>query len=104
MAANEQMGASYHAARVRARLRELGSGQRRSRHSPRPVSGWASLTDAERRVTDLVAEGLSNPKVAERLFLSRHTVDFHLRQVFRKLNVGSRVELARLVLVRDAAA
>jgi DNA-binding CsgD family transcriptional regulator len=62
------------------------------------------LTDAERRVTDLVAEGLSNPKVAERLFLSRHTVDFHLRQVFRKLNVGSRVELARLVLVRDAAA
>jgi DNA-binding CsgD family transcriptional regulator/tetratricopeptide (TPR) repeat protein len=104
LAANEQMGASYHAARVRIRLLELGSGQRRSRHSPRPVSGWASLTDAERRVTDLVAEGLSNPKVAERLFLSRHTVDFHLRQVFRKLNVGSRVELARLVLVRDAAA
>ncbi|MDQ1370575.1 MAG: hypothetical protein QOF20_2928 [Acidimicrobiaceae bacterium] len=104
LAANEQMGASYHAARVRIRLLELGSGQRRSRHSPRPVSGWGSLTDAERRVTDLVAEGLSNPKVAERLFLSRHTVDFHLRQVFRKLNVGSRVELARLVLVRDAAA
>jgi DNA-binding CsgD family transcriptional regulator len=104
LAAHEQMGASYHAARVRARLLELGSGQRRSRHSPRPVSGWGSLTDAERRVTDLVAEGLSNPKVAERLFLSRHTVDFHLRQVFRKLNVGSRVELARLVLVRDAAA
>lgn len=104
LAANEQMGASYHAARVRARLLELGSGQRRSRHSPRPVSGWASLTDAERRVTDLVAEGLSNPKVAERLFLSRHTVDFHLRQVFRKLNVGSRVELARLVSARDAAA
>ncbi len=104
LAANEQMGASYHGARVRTRLRELGSGQRRSRHSPRPVSGWASLTDAERRVTDLVAEGLSNPKVAERLFLSRHTVDFHLRQVFRKLNVGSRVELARLVSVRDAAA
>jgi DNA-binding CsgD family transcriptional regulator/tetratricopeptide (TPR) repeat protein len=104
LAANEQMGASYHAARVRTRLVELGSGQRRSRHSPRPVSGWGSLTDAERRVTDLVAEGLSNPKVAERLFLSRHTVDFHLRQVFRKLNVGSRVELARLVLVRDAAA
>jgi DNA-binding CsgD family transcriptional regulator len=104
LAANEQMGASYHAARVRARLLELGSGQRRSRRSPRPVSGWGSLTDAERRVTDLVAEGLSNPKVAERLFLSRHTVDFHLRQVFRKLNVGSRVELARLVVVRDAAA
>ncbi len=104
LAANEQMGASYHAARVRTLLGELGSGQRRSRHSPRPVSGWASLTDAERRVTDLVAQGLSNPKVAERLFLSRHTVDFHLRQVFRKLNVGSRVELARLVLVRDGSA
>ncbi|HEX3539922.1 MAG TPA: helix-turn-helix transcriptional regulator [Acidimicrobiales bacterium] len=90
-----------HEARVRSRLDDLGSGRRRSRHGDRPVSGWASLTDAERRVADLVARGLSNPEAAKRLFLSRHTVDFHLRQVFRKLNIGSRVELSRLALERD---
>ena len=45
---------------------------------------------------DLVALGLSNAQAASQLYLSRHTVDFHLRQIFRKLNIGSRVELARL--------
>ena len=90
-----------HQARVRGRLDDLGSGRRRNRHGDRPVSGWASLTDAERRVADLVARGLSNPEAAKRLFLSRHTVDFHLRQVFRKLNIGSRVELSRLALERE---
>ena len=88
-------------ARVRGRLDDLGSGRRRNRHADRPVSGWASLTDAERRVADLVARGLSNPEAAKRLFLSRHTVDFHLRQVFRKLNIGSRVELSRLAMERE---
>jgi DNA-binding CsgD family transcriptional regulator len=97
----ECLDARHHQARVRGRLDDLGSGRRRNRHGDRPVSGWASLTDAERRVADLVASGLSNPEAAKRLFLSRHTVDFHLRQVFRKLNIGSRVELSRLTLVRE---
>jgi DNA-binding CsgD family transcriptional regulator len=44
-----------------------------------------------------VAEGPTNLEAACLLHLSRHTVDFHLRQVFRKLNVDSRVELAWLV-------
>ena len=56
------------------------------------------MTDAERRVVELVAQGLTNRQVAERAFLSRHTVDFHLRQAFRKLNVSSRVELARIAI------
>jgi DNA-binding CsgD family transcriptional regulator len=46
----------------------------------------------------LVAEGLTNRQVAERMFLSRHTVDFHLRQVFRKLGINSRVELVAVAL------
>jgi DNA-binding CsgD family transcriptional regulator len=62
--------------------------------------GWASLTEAERRVADLVAEGLTNRQVAARVFVSPHTVDFHLRQIFRKLGIGSRVDLTRLVLRR----
>jgi DNA-binding CsgD family transcriptional regulator len=94
----EQAGADHDAARVRARLRDLGVRRRHRRHAERPVSGWASLTDAERRVADVVAEGLTNVKAAERLFLSPHTVDFHLRHIFRKLGIGSRVELTRLVL------
>ena len=94
----EQMGASLDEARVRARLVELGPGRRRACHGARAVSGWESLTDAERRVADLVALGLTNAQAASQLYLSRHTVDFHLRQIFRKLNIGSRVELARLSL------
>ena len=58
------------------------------------MSGWASLTDAERRVAVTVAQGRTNPEAAALLHLSRHTVDFHLRQIFRKLSLDSRVELA----------
>jgi DNA-binding CsgD family transcriptional regulator len=104
LAAFEHLTARRAEARVRQRLNDLGSGRRRSRHGPQPVSGWGSLTEAERRVADLVAQGLSNPQAAQRLFLSRHTVDFHLRQVFRKLGIGSRVELTRLALQRDIKA
>jgi DNA-binding CsgD family transcriptional regulator len=62
--------------------------------------GWASLTDAERTVAEVVAEGLTNAEAGARLFLSHHTVGFHLRQIFRKLDVSSRVELTRLVAER----
>jgi DNA-binding CsgD family transcriptional regulator len=62
------------------------------------VSGWDSLTDTERRVAIVVAEGLTNAEAAERLFLSRYTIDFHLRHIFDKLAVRSRVALVPLVL------
>ncbi len=52
------------------------------------------MTDAERRVAQLVAEGLANREVAERLFLSRYTVETHLKHVFAKLGIASRAELA----------
>ncbi|MEW9529687.1 AAA family ATPase [Microbispora sp. NPDC049125] len=89
-------GATRDAARVRARLRELGVRRRHWIQAERPVSGWASLTDTERDVAVLVARGLTNPQVAAQMFVSPHTVKFHLRQVFRKLGIGSRIELARL--------
>jgi DNA-binding CsgD family transcriptional regulator len=56
---------------------------------------WATLTDTEQAVAGLVCRGLTNREVAERVFLSPHTVSFHLRKVYRKLGVRSRVELAR---------
>lgn len=68
------------------------------RRAGRPLWGWESLTEAEHRVAGLVAQGLTNPQTAKRLFLSRHTIDFHLRQIFRRLDVASRVELTRVVL------
>jgi DNA-binding CsgD family transcriptional regulator len=59
-------------------------------------NGWNALTSSELTVTRLVAEGLTNREVAERLFVSPHTVSSHLRRTFSKLGINSRVELARL--------
>jgi DNA-binding CsgD family transcriptional regulator len=61
-----------------------------------PIPGWADLTDTQRMVAELVVDGLTNRDVGARLFLSPHTIDFHLRQIYRRLGVRSRVELARL--------
>ena len=59
----------------------------------RPEFGPASLTPAEREVALLVAEGLTNPEIADRLFISPRTVQSHLRSVFAKLQVSSRREM-----------
>ncbi len=56
------------------------------------------LTKAERRVCEQVAEGLSNAAIAARLHLSRHTIETHLKRVYAKLHISSRVQLAALVL------
>ncbi|GAA4511708.1 LuxR family transcriptional regulator [Actinoallomurus oryzae] len=92
----QRLGALRDAARIRARLRRLGVRRRHWTQSERPVSGWSSLTETERNVAALAAQGLTNPQVATQMFVSPHTVKFHLRQVFRKLGIASRVELARL--------
>ena len=64
----------------------------------RPVLGLAGLTDTERAIADLVAQGLTNRQIAQRVFVSRHTVDFHLRSIFRKVDVTSRIDLARQIV------
>jgi DNA-binding CsgD family transcriptional regulator len=92
----EKIGASRDAARIRARLRRFGIRRRHWRQSARPTTGWDSLTDTERSVAALVVQGLSNRQVAAQMFISPHTVKFHLRQVFRKLDIGSRVELVQI--------
>jgi DNA-binding CsgD family transcriptional regulator/tetratricopeptide (TPR) repeat protein len=60
----------------------------------RPALGWRSLTPTELTVVQAVAEGLSNPQIAARLFISRRTVTTHLTSIFRKLGISSRAELA----------
>jgi DNA-binding CsgD family transcriptional regulator len=89
-------------ARIRHRLRKLGVRRRHwSSSADRPASGWQSLTDTERAASELVAQGLNNQQVADQMYISVHTVAFHMRQIFRKLNIGSRVELARIVMQRS---
>ena len=70
--------------------------------SERASLGWDSLTESECRLAWLVAEGLTNRQAAARLFVSHHTVDSHLRHIFRKLDINSRVELAWVVSAQSA--
>ncbi len=89
------LGSERDAARVRRRLRRLGVRRRHWAHVTRPVSGWDSLTKTERKVAEQVASGLTNRQVASQMFVSPHTVGFHLRQIYRKLEIRSRIDLVR---------
>ena len=60
------------------------------------ISGWESLTEAERRVVRLLANGLTNGQIADRLFLSRRTVESHLAHAYAKLGASTRVQLAAM--------
>jgi DNA-binding CsgD family transcriptional regulator len=85
-------------ARTRRRLRQLGVRRRHGAGETKPTGGWAGLTDVEQATARLVAEGLTNQQIADQRFISTHTVAFHLRQMFRKLDISSRVDLARVAL------
>jgi DNA-binding CsgD family transcriptional regulator/DNA-binding Lrp family transcriptional regulator len=97
-----RVGATQDAARLRSSLRALGI-RRRVATAEKPVTGWAAMTKSELAVAELVANGLTNREIAERLFVSPHTVNTHLRHVFAKLQVHSRVDLTRLSTERNSA-
>jgi DNA-binding CsgD family transcriptional regulator len=90
-----QMGARAFRSDVQRAMRQAGV--RRAKWSAAtavPETGWASLTGAERRVATLISEGNTNKSAASVLGVSINTVGTHLRAVFAKLGVQSRVELA----------
>jgi DNA-binding CsgD family transcriptional regulator len=89
----EDLAAAGWAERARQELRASGETARR-----RDASAAADLTPQELQVAGLVRQGMSNRDVAAQLFLSPRTVDFHLRNVFAKVGVSSRTELAALPL------
>ncbi|MEX2394778.1 MAG: LuxR C-terminal-related transcriptional regulator, partial [Actinomycetota bacterium] len=76
---------------------QRGRGRRK-----RPSHGWGSLTPMELQVVELVADGLTNPQIGEKLLISKRTVQSHLANVFAKLGVSSRAELAVQVAIRRA--
>jgi DNA-binding CsgD family transcriptional regulator len=89
------LSAGWDVARLQARFRTLGIRRgprikhRQARH------GWESLTPTEAKIAALVAEGMSNPKIAAQLFLSARTVATHVSHVLTKLGVSSRIDIAR---------
>ncbi|MGO8936818.1 MAG: helix-turn-helix transcriptional regulator [Mycobacterium sp.] len=89
-------GATADAQRVGQAPRTHGI-SRRVVGKPRPQRGIDSLTDSELKVAHLVAAGARNRAVAQRLFLSPHTVNSHLRNAFAKLGIRSRTELSRFI-------
>jgi DNA-binding CsgD family transcriptional regulator len=93
-------GAHNDSARTRASLRAIGIRKRQTTVA-RAEHGWESLTKSERRVADLIAQGMSNREAANELFLSPDTVNTHLRHAFLKLGIRSRVMLARIVAERQ---
>ncbi|MET7406976.1 helix-turn-helix transcriptional regulator [Streptomyces parvulus] len=84
------------ARRVVSRLRSLGVRRGRyPQYAGRKGGTSGALTNTEAAVAELVSQGFTNSQVGERLFISGHTVAFHLKKIFRKMNVASRVELTR---------
>jgi len=94
------LGADWDARRVRGRLADLGV-RRRIVVTREGRSGMASLTGAEAQVATLVSDGITNREIADRLFLSPHTVNSHLRHIYNKLAINSRAELARIVAEQE---
>ena len=109
-----EIGASDLADRARRRIAELseahgmrhpaplfdagGTAPVRRRRVLRPLTGWASLTPTEVRTAELVAQGLSNRAIADDLLVSRYTVETHVKHIFQKLGLDSRVQLATFVV------
>jgi ATP/maltotriose-dependent transcriptional regulator MalT len=100
----ESFGSHRYRLQAERELRKLGrTVYRRTRPGKGEGSGVDSLTERELQIARLVVDRKTNPQIAAELFLSSKTVEAHLRNIFRKLGVASRVEVARVVERADRA-
>jgi DNA-binding NarL/FixJ family response regulator len=91
-------GAERHRDEAERELRKLGRPvHRRSKRGRSDAAGLEALTGRELEIAQLVVGRRTNPEIAAELFLSIKTVETHMRNIFRKLGAGSRVEVARIV-------
>ncbi len=95
----DRCGAPVLADRVREELHSAGARPRRER-----ISGVEALTAQERRVSQLAAHGLTNREVAEALFLTQKTIEMHLANSYRKLDIAGRKELPATLAESEAGA
>jgi DNA-binding CsgD family transcriptional regulator len=101
MAVYERADAQQSLRRAGAAMRAAGLRPAIRRPRRRPTVGWEALTETERQVVALAVEGLTNPEIGARLYISRRTVQTHLAHVFAKLGLSSRVELAAAAAARQ---
>jgi len=94
------LNAEWDLARLQARFRAYGIRRGPRFQHRRSQQGWNSLTPTEVKVVGLVAQGMSNPQIAEKLFLSRRTVQTHVSHILTKLELHSRTEIAREASIR----
>jgi DNA-binding CsgD family transcriptional regulator len=97
-----QLGAAWDLARAQAAFRTYGIRRGPRVKHRRADQGWESLTPTELKIVDLVKRGMSNPEIAAHLFLSRRTVQTHVSHVLAKLNLHSRIDIAREASRREA--
>ncbi len=83
--------------RARARRELLATGETTGQRAVQPVYGGTALTSQEAQVARLARDGLSNPEIAARLFISTRTVQYHLSKVFAKLGISSRGQLHQVL-------
>jgi DNA-binding CsgD family transcriptional regulator len=103
----DAMGIDAFAGRARRELLSTGEIVRRrtgERAGMRPVQASDALTAQEAQVARLARDGLSNPEIGTRLFISPRTVQYHLRKVFTKLGISSRSQLYRVLPSEPAGA
>lgn len=103
LACYDDIGALPEADRVRAHLARLTPSKGRRPAPRRAVSGWEALTPTEHEVVEEVCAGRSNPQVAERLGISRRTVEAHLRSIYAKVGVSTRLALSVRYNARTAS-
>ncbi|WP_327000746.1 LuxR C-terminal-related transcriptional regulator [Dactylosporangium sp. NBC_01737] len=70
----------------------------------RGAACWSALSDKEQRIAYLVSTGLTNRQIAKQVYLSEHTVNYHLRKVYKKLGFNTRVELAHAAAIYSRGA
>src|SRR6185295_5295355 len=101
----DRCAAARHRDEAQQELRRLGRRiHRRTRPGDRDQTGVASLTARELEIARLIVDRRTNGEIAGELFLSKKTVETHIRNIFRKLDVSSRVDIARAVEREDQIA